>query len=544
MHLVWINFTLKGKICAMSLYQKYRAKTFSEVISQDHVKQVLQNSLIRGNYGHAYLFVGTRGAGKTSTARIFARALNCQDKKHLEKTGEPCNKCESCTLALSGSHPDIIEMDAASNRGIDEVRNLKESVDFMPSIGQVKVYIIDEVHMMTKEAFNALLKTLEEPPKHIIFLMATTELFKIPPTIISRSQVFELKFATIENIVQKIEFILKGENRKVDPEAQKLIAKLGKGSFRDTETILEKVLNSSESKEISLDEVTQILGLSQAVLIEDIKNLLYAKDLQSLQKTLQENLDEGVVQNFNYQVADEIYSDIVKSLESSTIESFNLELFNFLTSIDKDIRSTSSPKMLYIAKILNFIKDFNSSSVTVAVSVEKQSSQPEIPSSQAPRNDVEEEAPKEIANPNNPASMLRARKSTINSNSSNNLAESQSDSQKDTKSTKAISKMDFLEFLKAKNMFLYRFFVHKDFEISSGKIIIEVEKKMEQDLLRKTTTQKIISDFAESVGVELVIQIGEPKIDHRKTEEKKIEEVSKKVEDLSEGEIKEIFNLK
>ncbi len=543
----------------MSLYQKYRAKTFAEIITQDHITRILKNSLIRNNFGHSYLFVGTRGAGKTSSARIFARALNCQNTDNISKKGEPCNECESCKYALGGNHPDIIEMDAASNRGIDEIRNLKESVEFMPSIGRFKVYIIDEVHMMTKEAFNALLKTLEEPPHHIIFLMATTELFKIPATIISRSQVFELKFATIEDILKKIQFILNGENRQIDIEAQKLIAKLGKGSFRDAETILEKVLSSSESATISLEDITVILGLIQAVLIDDIKNLIYSRNLAGLQKVMQQNLNEGVIQNFNYQLSEEVYSDIVIELERGSVEAFKLEFFSFLATLDKDIRSTSSPKMLFIAKVLNFVKNFVTSNI---LSTEIQYPKVQLGVMQTEKiiernntnksakdiiinNEFAENIPSPVVSANNPASLIRARAQNSKRNSPN-LSEGQykgDDTQKDAQSIKPISKMDFLEYLKTKNTFLYRFFVHKDFEVRNGKIIVSASKKMELDLLKKITTQKVIAEYASELGVNLVLEVGEPKIDRHITEEKKIEQVSKKVEDLSEGEINDIFKI-
>ncbi len=237
----------------MSLYQKYRAINFEEVLTQSHVTDTLQAALKNSNHGHAYILVGTRGTGKTSIARIFARALNCINDKHVNENGEPCNQCESCILSLKSSNIDIIEMDAASNRGIDEVRNLKESVDYLPSNGKYKVYIIDEAHMMTKEAFNALLKTIEEPPKHVVFVMCTTEIFKLPPTILSRSQVFELKPASIVQIVSKIDKILQNEGAEIEEEGKRIIAKLGKGSYRDTESILEKVIINGSGKIISID---------------------------------------------------------------------------------------------------------------------------------------------------------------------------------------------------------------------------------------------------------------------------------------------------
>ena len=275
-----------------TLYQKYRPRTFSEIAGQDWISRVLKKVLSEGKNAHAYLFTGPRGTGKTSTARIVAKALNCQNLKD----GEPCNKCAACVAINEGRFLDLFEIDAASNRGIDEIRELKERVNFAPAEGKTKVYIIDETHMLTTEAFNALLKTLEEPPSHTVFILATTEPHKLPLTIISRTQRFDFKLANEEELKKRIKHILSGEKVKIEDEALELIIQGGGGSFRDTETILEKVIRSSEiikDKKITLDEVREILGLSGEKSVIDMMKFLLNCDLDNSLKLLAEIQKSG-----------------------------------------------------------------------------------------------------------------------------------------------------------------------------------------------------------------------------------------------------------
>ncbi len=528
----------------MSLYQKYRAKSFSEILTQKHVTEILQASIKTSSFGHAYLFVGTRGTGKTSLARIFARAINCQNVEFVSKNGEPCNECESCVQSLHGSSIDIIEMDAASNRGIDEVRSLKEAVDFLPSIGKYKVYIIDEAHMMTKEAFNALLKTIEEPPKHIVFIMCTTESFKLPATIVSRSQVFELKHATIEEIVQKIDRILISENVSIDDEGKKLIAKLGKGSFRDTESILEKVLSSNATDTITIEQVTEILGLSSALVLEKAKKSIYEKNLETLQDLLETDLDDGSINTFNTQIAESIYQDIVGGLtQQNNITAYNFELFDFFVSLDKDLRTSINPKLLYIAKVLNFVKNYSGSIAPVAIqqNVEIPAVEQYVQQSETIETvKTEEELAREReALKRNPSAVLRQR-SQQRPIQTNNAPEAPVAQQA---SGKFISKIDFLNYIKEKNSFLFRFFSHHEFQIIDGVLTVDVQKPMEQALLTRPQTIELINTFGKQSGVDLKVVFGSPKIDKRTTEEKAVQENKKTVADLSEQEIKDIFNL-
>ncbi|MDE7318037.1 MAG: DNA polymerase III subunit gamma/tau [Helicobacter sp.] len=235
---------------------KYRPKTFSELIGQDSVSQTLSLALDSGRLGHAYLFSGLRGSGKTSSARIFAKSLNC-DKG---PTSTPCGECENCRAAASGRHLDIIEMDAASSRKIDDIRDLIEQTRYAPAMGRYKIFIIDEVHMLTKESYNALLKTLEEPPNYVKFILATTDVFNIPPTILSRTQHFRFKKIPQKVVVAHLETILSKENIEGDTQALEMIARSGNGSLRDALTLLDQAIIYSKGH-LNATLVAQMLGI-------------------------------------------------------------------------------------------------------------------------------------------------------------------------------------------------------------------------------------------------------------------------------------------
>lgn len=238
-----------------ALYRRYRSQTFAEVIGQEHVTRTLKNAIANGQVAHAYLLAGARGIGKTSIARIIAKAVNCPKAKD----GDPCDACESCVAIRDGRFLDLIEIDAASNRGIDEMRDLREKVRFAPSMGQYKVYVIDEAHQLTNEAFNALLKTLEEPPAHVIFVLATTESQRIPATIVSRTQRFDLRRIPHQKMVQQLAAIAKSEKWQVEPAALEAISRHAQGSLRDAESILDQVATFAEGK-VRVGDVDELLG--------------------------------------------------------------------------------------------------------------------------------------------------------------------------------------------------------------------------------------------------------------------------------------------
>ena len=253
------------------LYRKYRPKTFSEVEGQEHVVKTLQGALSLGRVSHAYLFAGPRGSGKTTIARLLAKTLNCE--KNIE---DSCNKCGLCTAMDTSSGIDLIELDAASNRGIDEIRNIKESVRSAPLQGKYKIFIIDEVHMLTKDAFNALLKTLEEPPSHAIFILATTEPYKVLPTVLSRVQRFDFRRLTADQIVTKLKRIGKSEKIKVPNEVLTLIAANSDGSLRDAESSLAKLI-SFVGSEVKVEDAQNLLGIIPFNLHEEFVKCLAGK---------------------------------------------------------------------------------------------------------------------------------------------------------------------------------------------------------------------------------------------------------------------------
>ena len=240
-----------------ALYRAWRPMVFDDVAGQEHITQTLKNELKTGNLAHAYLFCGTRGTGKTSTAKILARAVNCLNPVD----GNPCNECEICKGLLDESILDVVEMDGASRNKVENIREIIDDVAFLPTRAKKKVYIIDEVHMVTTQAFNALLKTLEEPPAHVLFILATTELNKIPPTVLSRCQRFDFKRITLDDIAGRLQKIVEAGGREMAPEALRMVAELGDGSMRDALSILEQVLGYSEGR-IEYDDLLTIIGIT------------------------------------------------------------------------------------------------------------------------------------------------------------------------------------------------------------------------------------------------------------------------------------------
>jgi len=268
--------------------RKWRPQDFDEIVGQEHITTTLKNAISMDRLHHAYLFTGPRGIGKTSTARIFSKALNCEKGLSVK----PCNVCSACKEITSGSSMDVIEIDGASNRGIDEIRNLRETVKFSPSKGRFKIYIIDEVHMLTTEAFNALLKTLEEPPMHVKFIFATTEPHKVLPTILSRCQRFNFRRIQIKDITAKLREVCKVENLKIDEEAFLYIAKASDGSMRDAESILDQIASFSKGK-VNLKDVIESLGMIDQETLFKSAELIINKDTKSGIHLVDEILNSG-----------------------------------------------------------------------------------------------------------------------------------------------------------------------------------------------------------------------------------------------------------
>ncbi|MFC1719208.1 DNA polymerase III subunit gamma/tau [Candidatus Poribacteria bacterium] len=270
------------------LARRWRPRLFADVVGQEHVTKTLQNAIAAGRIAHAYLFCGPRGTGKTTVARILAKAVNCQ----TGPSPEPCEKCDTCKEISAGSAIDIIEIDAASNRGIDEIRELRESVKYAPVSGRYKVYIIDEAHMLTVEAFNALLKTLEEPPEHVIFILATTEPHKILPTILSRCQRFDFRMLTQQEIIGRLRSLAEADGISVEDAALSLIADSADGGMRDAESILDQLLSSGEGK-LETEAVSKLLGLGPYQLLDQLVDKILQSDSSGSLETLSVLADYG-----------------------------------------------------------------------------------------------------------------------------------------------------------------------------------------------------------------------------------------------------------
>jgi DNA polymerase-3 subunit gamma/tau len=295
----------------MSLYRKYRPQNFANLVGQDHVRITLTNALKTNNIHHAYLFTGPRGTGKTSTARLLAKAINCENLKEAE----PCDSCDICSDINQGRLIDLIEIDAASNRGIDEIRDLREKIQFSPTRAKSKVYIIDEVHMLTKEAFNALLKTLEEPPVHVYFILATTEVHKIPETILSRCQRFDFKRIDNKTLLARLQFIAEAEKIQADPEGLDVIVRSVEGGLRDAIGLLEQL---SVNGSLTFAHAQEILGISGKMSLEKLFALIERKEVKAALEEVDALYAEGYDLNqFN--------KDFLEFLRQQMLESVSVE---------------------------------------------------------------------------------------------------------------------------------------------------------------------------------------------------------------------------
>lgn len=344
-----------------ALYRKYRPTNFDEVVGQTHIIQTLKNAIVQNRIAHAYLFCGPRGTGKTSIAKIFAKTLNCTNNQDA-----PCGVCENCKMAANGSHPDIIEIDAASNNGVDEVRNLIDKVKYAPMQGKYKIYIIDEVHMMTSGAFNALLKTIEEPPAHVIFIFATTEPNKVLPTIISRCQRFDFNKVSMHDIKYRLSVVCKNEGIEIDENGLTLIAQLADGGMRDALSILDQCV-AYGSSHIDVNDIRKIYGV---VTSEDIGKLFYSvykKDVDSFVKDIQKYSDMGMdikrlTADFIHMLKDSLILDysenstLVSDMNKDMIRKyFKLAPINFRIKCMEELMDTYN-KYTYASNALDYLE--------------------------------------------------------------------------------------------------------------------------------------------------------------------------------------------
>lgn len=346
-----------------ALYRKYRSQSFDEIVGQKHIITSLTNQIKNGQVGHAYLFTGTRGTGKTSIAKIFAKAINCEHGKN----GNPCNKCENCVSITNGTNVDIMEIDAASNNRVDEIRDLREKVKYPPVTCKYKVYIIDEVHMLTDSAFNALLKTLEEPPEYVVFILATTEVQKLPATILSRCLRFDFKLLTDDELENHLKYVFDDSKIKYEKEGLSLLAKLGAGSVRDTLSIADMCVAYS-NKNVTYKSVIEAVGMTDRETLKEISKCLLECNQGELLSTI--NKVSSLGKNLT-QLAKDLVSftrdilitktckDYVEILKLPTDQIADLEdlakiatneklieILNKLSTLDNEFRYTNNPRNL------------------------------------------------------------------------------------------------------------------------------------------------------------------------------------------------------
>jgi DNA polymerase-3 subunit gamma/tau len=335
-----------------ALYRKFRPLTFEEMVGQEHITKTLKNQIISNRIGHAYLFNGGRGTGKTSAAKVFARAINCLKPKN----GEPCNQCENCKSIINGSLTDVVEMDAASNNSVEDIRSIKEEVNFLPTQAKYRVYIIDEVHMLSTGAFNALLKTLEEPPSHVKFILATTEPQKLPTTILSRCQRFEFKKISEDNIVKRLEIVCKDSNIEITKQALKIIAILSEGAMRDALSILERCIQDGLDK-IDEDKVKELVGIPKLIYINKLVKNLIEEEIEGVLQILEEIINDGKdINNLIWEIIKYI-KDILLYKAGKKLEIYNEEELIQIKELSEQISKEKLMKFIYeLSEIENTIK--------------------------------------------------------------------------------------------------------------------------------------------------------------------------------------------
>ena len=325
-----------------ALYRKFRPQTFAEMVGQEHITKTLKNQIMANRVGHAYLFNGGRGTGKTTSAKVLARAINCLNPKD----GEPCNECEICKAALSGSLTDIVEMDAASNNSVEDIRSIREEVNFLPTKAKYRVYIIDEVHMLSQGAFNALLKTLEEPPEHVKFILATTEPQKLPATILSRCQRFDFKRISDEDIIKRLEIVSKESNIQITKQALNIIASLSEGAMRDALSILERCIQDGENN-IDEDKIKELVGIPKITYIHSIAQAIIEYDIDKAMDAITKVLEEGKdLNNLLWEIIKYI-KDILMIKTNQKLTIYNEKDFADIKELADQIEKERAIKLIY-----------------------------------------------------------------------------------------------------------------------------------------------------------------------------------------------------
>ncbi|MFR5189816.1 MAG: DNA polymerase III subunit gamma/tau [Clostridia bacterium] len=335
-----------------ALYRKFRPLNFSQIVGQEHITRTLKNQIIAGRLGHAYLFNGGRGTGKTSAAKILARAVNCLNPKE----GEPCNECEICKASLAGTLTDIVEMDAASNNSVEDIRQIRDEVNFLPTAAKYRVYIIDEVHMLSTGAFNALLKTLEEPPAHVKFILATTEPQKLPATILSRCQRFDFKKISNEDIAKRLQYVCDESKIEITKEALKVISTLAEGAMRDALSILERCLQDGETK-IDEDKVKELVGIPKLTYVHQIIESIIDKQVEAVLQGIDTVIKDGKdLQNLLWEMIKYV-KDILVYQTSHQLDLYSQEEIEKIEKLSKKVTNQELLNLLYaLSTIENEIK--------------------------------------------------------------------------------------------------------------------------------------------------------------------------------------------
>ncbi len=359
-----------------ALYRKFRPQKFEDIVGQEHITKTLKNQIIAGRVGHAYLFNGGRGTGKTSAAKVLARAINCLNPQN----GEPCNECEICKAALSGALTDIVEMDAASNNSVEDIRLIRDEVNFLPTLAKYRVYIIDEVHMLSTGAFNALLKTLEEPPPHVKFILATTEPQKLPATILSRCQRFDFKKISNENIEKRLNYICNECKIEITEDALRMIAVLAEGAMRDALSILERCIQDG-TEQINEDRVRELVGIPKLIYINKVVSSIINNDVENALETTNEVINDGKdTNNFIWEIIKyvkdilmyktvgklELYNNIeiedIKKLSDNIDKQRLLEIIYKLSELENDMKWSSQKTIMFQIGIIKLCSNISISS--------------------------------------------------------------------------------------------------------------------------------------------------------------------------------------
>ncbi|MBQ7467020.1 MAG: DNA polymerase III subunit gamma/tau [Clostridia bacterium] len=513
----------------LALYRKYRPQNFDEMIGQKHIVQTLVNQIKNDKIGHAYLFCGSRGTGKTSTAKIFARAINCMHPKN----GNPCEECEACRALKASNNIDILEIDAASNNGVDEIRDLREKVKYPPVNGKYKVYIIDEVHMLSPSAFNALLKTLEEPPAHAVFILATTEVHKLPATILSRCLRFDFGLLSVEELSGLLKKIFKQEGITAEDSAIEVIARAGEGSVRDTLSIADRCVSYSGDN-LTFKNVTEVLGTTERESLFSISEILLSGNLGGGLLQLDSVLSSGksplvlskdLISYFRdllviitlkdkaktmIAVPDEIFHKMLNQAKDENYNKIVSFIYN-LSEVEAELRYSISPRIVLETAIIKTLSEVNL--LSRVERIEKMLDGENVSVASNNMSDIKKQvegvkAQVENNNQFEKSIGVRAQKSEINTEQINTVAEKVAKVEEvEPQSSQNVSDNrilgELLNFVKDKKEMSLLAILRQTENVSlSGKmVIIEVDDKMTKDLILRDKYKPVLSEFFETRGL-------------------------------------------